>query len=72
MKIRIHIEKGKNGWYVVTVPSLPGCVSQGKSMTEAKKNIKEAIKLHLKCLLEDGIPISPPRGVRQEVIVIDV
>jgi predicted RNase H-like HicB family nuclease len=41
------IKKGVDGWYVVTVPSLPGCISQGKTIKEAKENIKEAIPLYL-------------------------
>jgi predicted RNase H-like HicB family nuclease len=41
------------GGYWVEVPSLPGCVSQGKSKEEALANIKEAIELHLECMRED-------------------
>jgi predicted RNase H-like HicB family nuclease len=41
------ITKGEDGWYVVTVPSLPGCITQGKTIKEAKENIKEAISLYL-------------------------
>ena len=59
MKLKIIIDKGEDGYYVVTVPALPGCISQGKTESEAKKNIKEAIELHLECLAEDGIPITP-------------
>jgi len=32
--------------YVVTVPSLPVCITQGKTIKEAKENIKEAISLY--------------------------
>jgi predicted RNase H-like HicB family nuclease len=40
-------EKSSEGGYVVSVPSLPGCYSQGESLEEAKKNIQEAIELYL-------------------------
>ncbi len=50
MDFKVIIERDEDGWYVVTVPSLPGCVSQGKSEEEAKKNIAEAIELHLSAL----------------------
>jgi len=43
MKFRVIIEKDKSGYYVAEVPALPGCVSQGKTVVEAKANIKEAI-----------------------------
>ncbi|MCD5409888.1 MAG: type II toxin-antitoxin system HicB family antitoxin [Methanocellales archaeon] len=36
--------RDEDGWYIATVPSLPGCISQGKTEGNAKKNIKEAIK----------------------------
>ncbi len=47
MKFKVVIREGENGWYVVVVPSLPGCISQGKTKKEALENIKEAIELYL-------------------------
>jgi predicted RNase H-like HicB family nuclease len=47
MHLKVIITKGEDGWYVVTVPSLPGCITQGKTIKEAKENIKEAISLYL-------------------------
>jgi len=44
VKVVLHRE-GKGYW--VEVPSLPGCYSQGESKTDALKNIKEALLLHL-------------------------
>ena len=52
MKFKVVIERGEDGYYVVTVPSLPGCISQGKTKEEALKNIKEAIELYLEVLQE--------------------
>ena len=43
MKLQVIIEQDETGYYVAEVPALPGCVSQGKTPTEAKANIKEAI-----------------------------
>ena len=40
--------------YWVEVPTLPGCVSQGKTRDEALENVKEAIELHLETMKEDG------------------
>ncbi|HLD85037.1 MAG TPA: type II toxin-antitoxin system HicB family antitoxin [archaeon] len=62
MKFKVIIKKGEDGYFVATVPSLPGCISQGKTEAEAKENIKEAIELHLECLAEDGIPLSPKQN----------
>ena len=54
MNFRVQLEKDEDGMWVVTCPSLPGCVSQGKTEEQAAKNIQKAIQLHLQCLAEDG------------------
>lgn len=43
MKLLAVIEQDATGYYFAEVPALPGCVSQGKTIAEAKANIKEAI-----------------------------
>jgi len=43
MKLEVVIEHDETGYYVAEVPALPGCVSQGRTITEVKANIKEAI-----------------------------
>ena len=57
MNFKVLIEKDEDGFFVATVPSLPGCISQGKTEGEAKENIKEAIAFHLESLAEEGVPI---------------
>ena len=42
MKLNVVIEQDETGYFVAEVPSLPGCVSQGKTLAEAKTNIQEA------------------------------
>lgn len=44
----IVIEKDEDGFYVVECTIFQGCYSQGKSVDEALKNIREVIKLCLK------------------------
>lgn len=44
----------ESGGYVVEVPSLPGCYSQGETQAEAIANIREAINLHIESLLAHG------------------
>jgi len=55
---KVLLEKGEDGWFTATVPSLSGCISQGKNRADALKNIKEAIELHLESLAEEGVPLS--------------
>jgi predicted RNase H-like HicB family nuclease len=47
MKFKVVLEEAEEGGYVVYVPSLPGCVSQGETKEEALENIKEAIEVYL-------------------------
>jgi predicted RNase H-like HicB family nuclease len=46
-KFKIIVEKGLDGYFIGEVPELPGCYSQGKTVRELMKNMKEAIELYL-------------------------
>ena len=70
MDIKIILEKDEDGYIIATVPSLPGCISQGKTEREAMKNIKEAIELHVKSLAEDGLPISGKKEIKEKLISV--
>ncbi len=48
----IDLEKNEDGGYTVTVPSLPGCVTEGATWDEAVANAQEAIAGYLGCLQE--------------------
>ena len=51
---RVILLADPDGGYVVEVPSLPGCYSQGETKAEALANIKEAIELHIESMIEHG------------------
>ncbi len=72
IRFKIFLEIDEDGWFTATVPSLPGCISQGKTEEEAKKNIAEAIELHLKSLAEEGIPLRPENGMTETFVAVDV
>ena len=59
MKFRVLIEPDEDGIFVANVPSLPGCISQGSTRTEALSNVKEAIRAYLESLEKHGEPIPP-------------
>jgi predicted RNase H-like HicB family nuclease len=59
MKIRVILEPSDEGGYTVYVPSLPGCISEGKDIDEALANIQEAIELYLEPLEDE---VSPHKG----------
>ena len=50
----------EDGGYTVTVPALPGCITQGDTLDEARSMVKEAIQGYLESLAMDGI--EPPAG----------
>jgi len=58
MKFVVVIERDEDGMYIVECPSVPGCVSQGKTEEEAIENIKEAIKACLEVRAEQGMPLT--------------
>lgn len=59
-KYVVTLMPGEDGFIVAECPSLPGCISQGKTKDEALKNIKEAIEGVLEVRREMNNPIPPP------------
>jgi predicted RNase H-like HicB family nuclease len=55
MKFLVTLEHDEDGWIVAECPSLPGCLSQGRTMDEALANIREAIELSLETRQAEGI-----------------
>lgn len=53
MEIKIVLEEQEEGGFTVYVPSLSGCISQGETVEEALKNIREAIELYLDTEMEE-------------------
>lgn len=58
MKLTVHLEPSDEGGFTATVPSLPGCISEGYSREEALSNIREAIELYLEPV-DDDAEFSP-------------
>lgn len=54
---QIILYAGEDGYWVVECPSLPGCVSQGKTKELAIENMKEAIIGYVAALKEDNLPV---------------
>lgn len=54
---QVILYPGEDGYWVAECPSLPGCVSQGRTKEEAIANIKEAIQGYIEALEEDSLSI---------------
>jgi predicted RNase H-like HicB family nuclease len=58
MVFTVTVDRDEDGVWVVECPSIPGCVSQGKTKEEALENVKDAIKLCLEVRGEQGLPVT--------------
>lgn len=56
MRLKILFEPSDEGGYSVSVPALPGCISEGDSLEEARQNIREAIELYLEPVEDTAAP----------------
>ena len=63
------IHKDADSDYGVSFPDLPGCVTAGKTLDEARANADEALALHLAGMAEDGEPVPEPSSL--EAIMSD-
>ena len=66
---QVIIYPGEDGFWVAECPSLPGCISQGQTRTEAITNIREAIEAYVAVLEEDGLDVPEERF---DVLVVAV
>ena len=68
MRYCVLIEQDEDGVYVAEVPTLPGCISQGKTRSDAIDNIKEAIAGYVESLQAHGEPVPP--SITEEVVEV--
>jgi len=63
------VYRGEGDFWVAEAPSLPGCVSQGRSREEAIENIREAIALYIETLQSENLPVP---GDNLEALLVAV
>lgn len=59
---KIHLHKETEGGFMVTVPALPGCITQGDDIDDAIAMAKEAIVLYIEELKERGEEIPDDKN----------
>ncbi|ALA60926.1 type II toxin-antitoxin system HicB family antitoxin [Nitrospira moscoviensis] len=64
----VLFEPAEEGGYVVTCPTLPGLVTEGQSLEEARAMAQDAIRAYLESLRKDGLPIPPDKPIRLDPI----
>ena len=68
VRYRVIIEQDEDGIFIAEVPSLPGCISEGKTRKEVLENIKEAIELYIESLNAHKEPIPPL--IEEEIVEV--
>lgn len=66
----IVIEKA-NGNYSAYSPDLPGCIATGATREEARKNMVEAMEMHIRALQEENLPVPEPSSSSEYVAIAE-
>jgi predicted RNase H-like HicB family nuclease len=70
LSYRILLKPEPGGGYTVIVPTLPGCITYGKTLAESRKMARDAIKVYLKSLKKHGEPIMDDSEVLEGTLSI--
>lgn len=60
----VLFEPAEEGGYVVTCPALPGLVTEGDTLAEAREMAQDAIRAYLESLGKDGLSIPPDKAIK--------
>jgi predicted RNase H-like HicB family nuclease len=66
MRLKVLFEPADEGGFTCYIPALPGCISEGDTLEQARTNIREAIELYLE---PDEEPVVPQGGHVEEIAV---
>ncbi len=65
----VIVERDEDGFYVASVPEIPGCHTQAKSLDTLMERIREAIDL---CLEEQGPPVSTSQFIGVQRVTVEI
>ena len=65
-------EEAEEGGYIAYVPEVPGALTQGETLEEARDNLREATQLVLEANRELALEQASGRGRREEQITVDI
>lgn len=71
----IHLEPAEEGGFTVTVPALPGCITEGETYEEAIANAQEAIEGFIEALVQVGEPIPTelePKQPANAIVQVEI
>ena len=64
MHYTVFFQPQSEGGYTAIVPALPGAISEGDTLKQARENIADAIKAYLESLMKDGEPVPKDLDVQ--------
>lgn len=68
----VLFEPAEEGGYVVTCPALPGLVTEGDTLDEAREMARDAIRVYLESIQRDGLTIPPDKKITLEPVKEEV
>lgn len=68
----VFFEPASEGGYIVTVPALPGLITEGETIEEAREMARDAIQAYLESLIKDGEKIPEEKDARQEKLAVSI
>ncbi len=68
----VVFERNEHDGYTVTVPVLPGLVTEGRTLDEAREMARDAIVCYLEGLIKDGEPIPQEREVLHDTVTVAI
>lgn len=68
----VFVEPALEGGYVVTCPALPGLVTEGHTLAEARRMARDAIRGYMESLVKDGEPIPRDTKLRSQPVKVNI
>ena len=68
----VFFEPSSEGGYIVSVPALPGLITEGDTIEEARAMARDAIQAYLESLIKDGEKVPEEKEARQEKVAVSV
>jgi predicted RNase H-like HicB family nuclease len=69
-RLPVVVTPGEAGYFIAEVPVIPGCISQGRTIEEALKNVKEAAELCIESMEEEGWTLSDEYTIEQIEVAV--
>jgi predicted RNase H-like HicB family nuclease len=70
MNYTVVLEEAEEGGYTVTVPALPGCISEGDDYDDALENIKDAIQLYLRAVAKEVQQLKKQKNLKLAQVTV--